>query len=236
MNSPRPQRLDAILSRYGYCSRSEARDWLRAKRVLIEGKPATSPSDKALAGDVLIDGEPIDFPNGMLILMHKPAGFVCSHDEREGRRIYELLPERWNNRNPAVTTIGRLDKDTTGVLFLTDDGEIVQKWTSPKHKVVKVYEVTLDKPINPEIISVFASGSLQLEGEDKPCLPARLELIAEREARLELVEGKYHQVKRMFASQGLTVTKLHRSQFGEFTVAGLAPGEWQEIPLNSVSF
>jgi 16S rRNA pseudouridine516 synthase len=220
-------RLDALLSRFGYCSRSEARAWLKAGRVLVAGVPAKSPADKASPGSVLVDGEPVEHPDGILALLHKPAGFVCSHDAREGPAVYDLLPPRWLRRNPQVTTIGRLDKDATGALLVTDLGDLVHRWTSPKHKVTKLYEVTVAADLPPGIADVFASGTLMLDGEDKPCLPAKVEIIGPREARLEIIEGRYHQVKRMFASQGCPVTRLHRARFGEFTVEGLAPGEWR---------
>jgi 16S rRNA pseudouridine516 synthase len=229
--SNKPQRLDAILSRYGYCSRSEARAWLRGGRVVVNGQTAQSPSDKANPENVLIDNEPVEHPHGILALLHKPTGYVCSHDEREGASVYDLFPPRWLERNPPITTIGRLDKDTTGVLLVTDIGELVQRWTSPNHKVSKIYEVTVDRDLNPALVEVFAAGGLQLEGENKPCLPARLEISDPRHAKLELTEGKYHQVKRMFGSQGYEVLQLHRSHFGDFGVEDLANGQWRLLPL-----
>ena len=222
-------RIDALLSRFGYCSRSEARAWVKAGSVTIAGALAKSPSDKASPANVIVDGEPVEFPDGITALLHKPAGYVCSHDSSEGATIYELLPPRWLQRNPVVTTVGRLDKDVTGALLITDLGELVHRWTSPKHKVPKIYEVTVAADLPPGIADVFASGELLLEDEDKPCLPARLEVLGLREARLEIVEGRYHQVKRMFASQGCPVVRLHRSRFGDFTVEGLAPGEWRVV-------
>ncbi len=227
----RLRRLDQILSSYGYCSRSEARAWLRAGRVTVNGAAASSVNDKADPATVLVDGAAIEGIEGILALFHKPAGCVCSHDAGEGKRVYDLLPERWSQRNPPVTTIGRLDKDTTGVLLVTDDGALVQRWTSPKHKVSKIYEVTVDRDLEPRLVTLFASGTLMVEGEEKPCLPAKLEILGPREARLELVEGRYHQVKRMFVSQGCEVLRLHRSRFGEFDLAGLAPGQWRLLPI-----
>lgn len=224
-----PRRLDQIFSRYGYGSRSEARHWLKAGRIIVKGKVAEEPDDKADPLDVLIDGKPIEAPDGLLVLFHKPAGYVCSHDARDGANIYELLPPQWLERNPPVTSIGRLDKDTTGLILITDLGELVQRWTSPKHKVAKIYEVTVDGVLKPELIPLFASGTLQLEDEDKPCLPAKLEILSANTARLELIEGKYHQVKRMFASQGCLVTKLHRSRFGDYTVDDLPEGQWRSL-------
>ena len=225
----KPVRLDALLSRYGYCSRSEARAWVKDGLVTATGRAFSSPSDKASPGTVQVDGEPVEFPEGLLVLLHKPADHVCSHDPSEGPSVYDLLPPRWLMRNPVVTTIGRLDKDATGVLLITDDGDLVHRWTSPKHKVAKLYEVTVDADLPAELAELFASGTLMLEGEDKPCLPARLTVLGPREATLELTEGRYHQVKRMFASQGCTVTRLHRSRFGDIALDGLAPGEWRAL-------
>jgi 16S rRNA pseudouridine516 synthase len=228
-------RIDALLSRYGYCSRSEARAWLKAGRVQAKGAVLRSPADKAEPANILIDGEPVEHPNGILALLHKPAGYVCSHDPGEGPAIYDLLPERWLRRNPAVTTIGRLDKDTTGVLLVTDDGDLVHRWTSPRHKVPKIYDVTVDADLAPKLVDLFASGTLVLDGEPKPCLPARLEILGPREARLEIIEGRYHQVKRMFASQGCTVLRLHRSAFGSFKVEDLAPGSWRMVSADDLA-
>jgi 16S rRNA pseudouridine516 synthase len=228
-------RLDALLSRYGYCSRSEARAWVKAGRVRVGGAPAKSPADKAAPASVLVDGGPVEHPDGILALLHKPAGCVCSHDSNEGPTIYDLLPPRWLQRNPPVTSIGRLDKDATGALLITDIGELVHRWTSPKGKVAKIYEVTVSADLPPGIEGIFASGDLLLEGEDKPCLPARLEVLGPREARLEIVEGRYHQVKRMFASQGCPVVRLHRSHFGDFTLEGVAVGAWSIIPRAQLS-
>lgn len=189
-----------------------------------------SPSDKARPSDLLVDGQPIECPDGILAVLFKPAGYICTHKEGEGLTIYDLVPSRWLRRNPPVTSVGRLDKDTTGVLLLTDQGEFVHRWTSPRYEVAKVYEVTVDGQLVPELVEIFASGALQLEGEAKACLPAKLEIVSNHKARLELTEGRYHQVKRMFASQGLTVTRLHRSRFGEFDVNGLAEGQWRLVP------
>jgi 16S rRNA pseudouridine516 synthase len=178
-----------------------------------------------------VHGEPLEAPEGLVVLFHKPAGCVCTRSEGEGQTVFNLLPPRWSRRNPPIATVGRLDRDTTGVLLLTDLGELIQRWTSPRHKVPKVYELEVDRDLDPGLVALFAAGTLQLEEEPKPCLPAKLEILSARAARLELLEGRYHQVKRMFASQGFTVTRLHRSRFGEFAVTALKPGEWQMVPL-----
>lgn len=230
-----PRRLDQILANYGYCSRSEAKVWIRNGRVSANGAVAGGAEEKFSPEIILVDGEPIDCPNGVLALLNKPAGYVCSHDPGEGPTIYELLPPRWLKRNPSVTSVGRLDKDTTGVLLVTDIGELVQRWTSPKHKVAKVYDVTVNGDIPAPLVETFAAGTLMLEGEEKPCLPAKLEIVSAREARLELTEGRYHQVKRMFAGAGLEVTRLHRSRFGEYELGDLQPGQWRLLPVPSAA-
>lgn len=224
------RRLDQLLANLGYCSRSEARDWVRAGRVTVDGEPARDASRKVAAAGVRIDGEPPDHPDGLLVLLNKPVGLVCSHDPREGPAVYSLLPERWLRRNPAVTTVGRLDKETSGALLITDLPDVVHRLTSPRHKVPKVYRATLDRDLPPGLAALFTSGTLRLEGEEKPCAPAELEIIGAREARLTLTEGRYHQVRRMFAAAGATVLTLHRESFGLLDLSGLAPGTWRELP------
>lgn len=227
------RRLDQLLSSLGYCTRSEARDWVASGAVTIRDEPARNVSQKAHPADVRVDGEPLDHPDGLLLLLHKPLGLVCSHDEREGPNIYSLLPARWRRRNPQVTSIGRLDKDTSGLLLLTDQSPLVHRLTSPKHKVPKIYRATLDRDVSENLIPLFAAGTLQLEGEDKPCAPADLKLLSPREAELTLTEGRYHQVRRMFAAVGATVVTLHRTHFGDLTLDDLPPGQWRELPLGT---
>ena len=225
------RRLDQLLANLGYCSRSEARDFLKKHAVTVRGAAVRDPSGKVLAADVRIDGEPLDHPDGLLLVLNKPLGLVCSHDEREGPRVYDLLPERWRARNPQVTSIGRLDKDTSGLILLTDRTELVHQYTSPKHKVPKLYRATVDADLTPELIPLFAAGTLMMDGETAPCAPAELRLIATqpRTADLVLTEGKYHQVRRMFAAVGVTVLTLHRVQFGRLTLGDLAVGAFREV-------
>jgi len=229
------RRLDQTLANLGYCSRREARDWLRAGRVRVAGEIADDPGQRVAAAAVTVDGEPLDHPEGLLLLFHKPAGLVCSHEAREGPSVYDALPERWRRRNPAVTSIGRLDKETTGLLLLTDLPDLVHRLTSPKHKVPKVYRAMLDSPVPGEAAERFAAGTLVLPGEESPCAPAVLEVLGPRETRLTLTEGRYHQVRRMFAALGATVVALHRESFGSLTLAGVEPGAWRVLPPGSFS-
>ena len=226
------RRLDQLLSSLGYCSRREARAWVAAGRLTVRGEVADDFGAKAEPADVRVDGEPPDHPEGILLMLHKPVGLVCSHDGREGPDIYSLLPARWRQRNPPVTSIGRLDKETSGLLLLTDLSPLVHRLTSPKHKVPKVYRATLDRDLAPGLEAVFASGTLQLDGEDTPCAPAALKVISPREAELTLTEGRYHQVRRMFAATGSTVLTLHRPRFGPLELGELPAGQWRELPLN----
>jgi 16S rRNA pseudouridine516 synthase len=224
-------RLDQLLSSLGYCSRREARDWIDNERIEVAGEIADDAGRKVSPAEVRVDGEPLDHPDGLLLLLHKPLGCVCSHDAREGPSVYDLLPERWRRRNPGVTSIGRLDKDTSGLLLLTDQTALVHRLTSPKHKVPKVYRATVDRDLSPELVPLFANGTLRLDGEDQPCAPAELTLLAPREAELTLTEGRYHQVRRMFAATGATVLALHRARFGDLELGDLPAGQWRELPV-----
>lgn len=226
------RRLDQLLANLGYCSRREARGWIDAGRVTVRGAAADDPGAKVAEAEVRVDGEPLDHPDGLLLLLHKPLGLVCSHDEREGPNVYSLLPARWRARNPVVTSVGRLDKETSGLLLLTDQSALVHRLTSPKHKVPKVYRATVDRDLSPELIPLFASGTLKLDGEKEPCAPAELRLRGPREAELTLTEGRYHQVRRMLAAAGATVLALHRECFGGLTLDGVAAGTWRELSLD----
>jgi 16S rRNA pseudouridine516 synthase len=226
-------RLDQLLASLGYGSRREVDIFLKKKLITIEGIDKVKSDLRVDPNLIRFEGEPLDNPLGLLILMHKPVGHVCSHNDEEGKLVYDLLPARWRVRNPQVVSVGRLDKDTSGLLLLTDQHELVHALTSPKHHVAKIYEATVEKPLRPEMVDIFASGELMLNGESKPCLPAKLEIISEFQARVTLREGRYHQVRRMFAALGCHVVKLHRSQFGELMLSDLALGEFKLLPLNT---
>jgi len=233
--SPEMRRLDQLLASLGYGSRREVRGWIEAGRVTVGGAPQTDPGARAEPGDVRIDGEPPDHPTEILLLLNKPPGRVCSHNPAEGPSVYGLLPARWQRRNPPVTSVGRLDKDTTGLLLLTDCSPLVHRLTSPRHKVPKVYRARLESALPPGIEEVFSGGALLLAGEDTPCAPASMTKLGEREAEITLTEGRYHQVKRMFASQGCVVAELHRTRFGSLELGDLPPGAWIELPVNSLN-
>ena len=145
--------------------------------------------------------------------------------------MYDLLPQQWLDRGDGVSTVGRLDKETSGLLLITDDGAFVHALTSPKRHVPKVYEFECSAPVPASAVALFASGELLLNGETTPCLPAELEITGECTGCLTLHEGRYHQVRRMLAAVGAPVTRLTRTAIGPLKLAdlNLALGEWCAI-------
>ncbi|OYZ66901.1 MAG: 16S rRNA pseudouridine(516) synthase [Sulfuricurvum sp. 24-42-5] len=233
-SKPSKQRLDQLLTSLGYASRSESKKLIASGLVTVEGKQITKSDFKAFHHEVLFAGVPLDPPQGMVILMHKPVGLVCSHDDGEGQLVYDLLPSRWRNRDPKISTIGRLDKETSGLLLLTDDGQLLHRLTSPKYHVPKLYEATLDRLLRGNEAEIFASGTLMLNGEKTACLPAKLTIIDDTHVTLEITEGRYHQVRRMFAALGNHVTALHRSRIGNLTLGDLKEGEYRILAVDEL--
>lgn len=225
-------RLDRLLANLGYGSRREVAALVREGRVVLDGAPlkdsaAKVPVTAELPTRLTISGKPVDPPAPLTLLMHKPLGVVCSHKE-PGRSVYELLPRRWQARMPGLSTVGRLDKDTSGLLLITDDGPFLHRVISPRAHVQKAYVAELDRPLKGDEAAVFAAGDLMLEGETDPLAPAVLEPLDERRTRLIITEGRYHQVRRMFAAVGNHVTGLHRERIGGLALpADLEPGGWR---------
>lgn len=223
------KRVDAHLSSLGYCSRSEVKKFLRINEVCINNNRVFNSSIKAYHNDITVNGEILDDEN-LIIVLNKPQGYICSHNDA-GKLIYSLLPQRYSKRNPKISTIGRLDIDTTGIILLTDDGVLNHRLTSPKKDISKIYEVTLEKSLKGDEIEIFASGTLMLNGETKPLKTAKLEIITPTFVKIEIVEGKYHQVKRMFAAVSNKVIKLHRIKFADFELGNLKEGEFKIIKI-----
>lgn len=223
-------RLDRLLANMGYGSRKEVQGLVKAGAVTLDGavlqvadaKIAIQPD---LAQRMKVQGRPLDPPPGMALMLHKPLGVTCSHKEA-GPLVYDLLPTRWRMREPGISTVGRLDKETSGLLLLTDDGALLHRIISPRHHVPKRYRATLARPLAGDEGAALASGTLLLEGEDKPLAPAVLEPISTTEAFLTVTEGRYHMVRRMFAALGNHVEALHRDRIGALDLPeDLAPGE-----------
>jgi 16S rRNA pseudouridine516 synthase len=233
MNKPAPTlRLDRLLSNLGYGTRREVQQLIWACLVTLDGEVIDDSDQKVfvkpdLASRMIVDGEPLDPPPGLALMLNKPLGVTCSHKEL-GPLVYGLLPERWRRREPAISTVGRLDKDTSGLLLMTDDGALLHKIISPRSNVSKRYDVTLDRPLRGDEVKLFAAGTLMLEGEDKPLLPAQMEVAGDKRAFVTISEGRYHQVRRMFAAVGNHVTALHRDRVGGLALPyDLKPGEYR---------
>jgi 16S rRNA pseudouridine516 synthase len=225
-------RLDRLLSNLGYGSRRQVQMLVANGEVTIDGDVQTRADlHVALAPDLpermLVQGAPLDPLFPLILVMHKPLGVVCSHRELD-RSLYELLPSRWRSREPAISTVGRLDIDTSGLLLLTDDGGLLHRIISPKADISKRYLVRLETPLSGDEEALFASGTMMLEGETKPLLPGELEILSPTECRLTIDEGRYHQVRRMFTAIGNAVTALHRDRVGGLDLpADLAPGDYR---------
>ena len=225
-------RLDRLLANLGYGSRREVQGLMARGQVRLDGAILRDPSAHVtpaadLPTRMTVVGQPIDPPSPLNLILYKPLGVVCSHHEA-GRSVYELFPERWRRREPALSTVGRLDADTSGLLLLTDDGPLLHRIISPKKATPKVYLATLARPLSGQEGELFASGILMLDGEVKPLAPAVLEPLSETSARLTITEGRYHQVRRMFGAAGNHVIALHREAIGALALpADLAPGDWQ---------
>ena len=225
-------RVDKLLGSMGYGSRTEMARLGKAGGIVLDGVDLTDVSKRIavtpdLPARMEIDGQPLDPVPGLVMMLHKPLGMTCSRKE-DGALVYEVLPPRWRRRDPAISTIGRLDKQTTGLLLLTDDGDLLHRVISPKRHVAKVYRATLARPLVGSEGDVFAAGGLVLEGEDKPLSPAVLEVLSPTEARLTVTEGRYHMVRRMFAAVGNHVEGLHRERVGGLALPDdLAPGAWR---------
>lgn len=211
-------RIDRLIANMGYGSRNEVQALARNGRILLDGAEVDDAGARIamtpdLPSRLTIDGEPLDPLPGLALMLHKPLGVTCSHKEA-GPLVYDLLPPRWRRRDPAISTVGRLDKETSGLLLMTDDGALLHQIISPKKNVAKHYLANLARPLRGDEMTLFASGTMMLEGEPKPLAPAKLEIISAQKARLIVTEGRYHQVRRMFAAVGNHVEKLHRERVG----------------------
>ncbi len=222
------------LANLGYGSRKEMMALIRNGRI-TDAAGSELDFDTTIAHkDIRYDGKPLDPDASAVVMLNKPLGFTCSTKD-PGRIVYDILPMRFRFRKPPVSPIGRLDRDTTGLLLFTADGNFLHRVISPKSNVPKVYEATLARPLTGEEAAIFASGTMMLESETKPLLPAELVVTGEKTARLTLHEGRYHQVRRMFASVGNHVDALHRAAVGGLTLGDLPEGEWRELDADDVA-
>jgi 16S rRNA pseudouridine516 synthase len=226
-------KLVKLIANLGYGSRKDVTAMFREGRITDAAGEVLYADDKVAHADIRIDGDALDPSAGMALMLHKPVGYTCSTKD-PGRIVYDLLPPRFRLRSPLLSMVGRLDRDTSGLLLLTDDGALLHRIVSPKSQLPKVYEATLAHDLRGDEAALFASGSLQLESENTPLAPARLEVVTSRLARLTLTEGRYHQVRRMFAAVGNHVLALHRSRIGGLELGGLASGEWRMLDADDL--
>ena len=179
------------IANLGYGSRKDVQWMFREGRITDAAGEVLYADDPLDHDNVRVDGEPLDLPPGLLLMLHKPIGYTCSMKD-PGRIVFDLLPPRFRERNPALSTVGRLDRDTSGVLLFTDDGQLLHRIIAPKSKLPKVYLATLADDLRGNEAALFASGTLMLDNEKTPLLPAELEPLDARRARLVLHEGRYH--------------------------------------------
>lgn len=216
------------IANLGYGSRKQVALMFREGRVTDAAGEVLYADDPVDHDNIRVDNEPLDPPPGLILLLHKPVGYTCSTKD-PGRIIYDLLPPRFRLRSPLLSPVGRLDRDTSGLLLMTDDGALLHRIVSPKSKLPKVYEATLAQDLRGDESALFASGTLMLETEQTPLAPAGLEVLGPRHARLTLTEGRYHQVRRMFAAVGNHVEALHRSEVGGLQLGDLPAGQWRPL-------
>ena len=222
------ERLNKIISATGKKSRREVREMVRQGRVLVDGKPAPAADMKVdpQTAVILLDGEPLGYEKFTYVMLHKPAGVLTATEDRRQETVLDLLPPELRRR--ALSPVGRLDKDTEGLLLLTNDGQLAHRLLSPKSHVDKVYYARVDGALEPGDIAAFAAGMTL--GDGLECLPAGLEILSPTEALVTLREGKFHQVKRMLAARGKPVLYLKRLSMGRLRLdPALAPGAWRML-------
>ncbi len=229
------ERLDKLLASTGRWSRREAKQLIKESRVLVDGSPARSGEDKADpdGAAILVDGAPLALRRHTYVMLHKPAGVLSATEDPRQETVLDLLPPEL--RRLGLFPVGRLDKDTEGLLLLTDDGELAHRLLSPKNHVDKVYRARLDRPLGPADQAAFAQGITLADG--LRCMPAELELIGDgTEVLVTLHEGKFHQIKRMTASRGAAVCWLKRLSMGPLQLdPALRKGEYRLLTHEEVA-
>ena len=221
------ERLDKFLCDSGVGTRSQVKQILKSGRVMLDGKAVKDGSlkfdpDKCI---VTLDGEKLGGKRRMVLMLNKPAGFVTATEDKNDPTVMELLPEAY--KHLELKPVGRLDKATEGLLLFTNDGDLLHRLISPKKEVPKVYYARHEGTAGLEDVEAFAAGLTLRDGLQ--CLPAKLEPLGAGESRITVCEGKYHQVRRMMASRGMTVTYLERQQEGNLTLGSLPRGQVREL-------
>lgn len=227
------ERLDKFLTGSGAGTRSQVKVILKAGRVTVDGKPEKDPGRKIdpTIHIVCLDGEPLGGKRRMVIMLNKPAGFVTATEDPVEKTVMELLPPEMKHFD--LKPVGRLDKATEGLLLFTNDGDLLHRLISPKKEVPKIYYARHEGQADQTDMDAFAAGLTLRDGT--VCLPAKLESLGPGESLVTVCEGKYHQVRRMMASRGMTVTYLERRQEGSLTLGDLPRGQVRELTEAEVS-
>ncbi|MGB5445659.1 MAG: 16S rRNA pseudouridine(516) synthase RsuA [Psychromonas sp.] len=226
-------RLDKYICESTTMTRSQAKKVISQGRITSSGRPIRNSAYKVAANEqISFDGKLISVRSTRYIMLNKPKDFICSTVDEQLPSIVNLIQV---DKREQLCIAGRLDADTTGLTLLTDDGQWSHKVTSPRRHCNKRYRVTLAEPVEQSAVALFNEG-IQLKSENEPCLPATLEILTENEVLLTINEGKYHQVKRMFAAIGNHVTELHREKIGGIELdPSLALGEWRYLSVQEVN-
>lgn len=227
------ERLDKFLVSCGAGSRSQVKDILKAGRISVDGKVEKDAARKVDPDTqtVLLDGAPLQGKRRMVVMLHKPEGYVTATEDKKERTVMELLPEEYQHQE--LKPVGRLDKATEGLLLFTNDGDLLHRLISPKKEVPKVYYARHEGQATQEDVQAFADGLTLRDGTK--CLSAILEPMGAGESRVTVCEGKYHQVRRMMASRGMTVLYLKREQEGGLTLGELPLGKTRELTQQEIA-
>lgn len=221
------ERLDKIIAAQGIASRSEAKDLIRRGFVTVEGELVRSPEAKVdpNTARIAVRGMPLNYRRHLYIMMNKPAGVLSASRDSRSKTVIDLLPPALRRR--GLFPAGRLDRDTTGFILITDDGELAHRMLSPKSHVYKLYEAKCDRELTEDDVRRFAQG---IVCGSESFLPAEMKIIAPDTALVEICEGKFHQIKKMFSAVGAEVTALRRLRIGEVELdPRLAPGKCREL-------
>lgn len=221
------ERIDKIIASQGQYSRKEVKALIAKGRIAVDGRVVSSSSEKADPMTMLltVDGKPLEFKRNLYLVLNKPKGYVSATEDRDHPTVLELVPREYRGRN--LFPAGRLDRDTTGLMIITDDGALAHNILSPKKHVPKLYHVELDIPVTEEMRLGFSEGVMLNDGVSKA---ADLIKTGEKTAEVTLWEGRYHQIKRMFGCFGAEVVELKRLGMGRLTLPeDLAEGECREM-------
>ena len=222
------ERLDKILSGTGKWSRREVKMLVKQGRILVDGRPAAAPEQKVdpAVMEITVDGTDIGYRRFTYLMLHKPAGVLSAVEDKRQQTVLDLLPQELQRQ--GLSPVGRLDKDTEGLLLLTNDGDLTHRLLSPRYHVDKVYYARVDGQLEPSDCEAFAAGMTL--GDGLECMPAGLQILSPDEALVTLQEGKFHQVKRMFESVNNKVIYLKRTIIGNLELDNtLELGEYREL-------